>query len=131
MSYSDGIFETSTKIVMTTNLKIDDTDEALMRPGRCFDTLNIVPLDFDYALNIWCNVLKLKESDFRKAKAFTGKSEIKQAELMSEAERVHKKKKGRKYVIDGSKVGSVAVKGEIKFRSTVGFQVPDKEGEPR
>jgi len=51
----DGIIRNNIKIIITTNLKANDIDEALLRSGRCFALLEIFPLDYKEALKIWEN----------------------------------------------------------------------------
>jgi len=45
LSLGDGIVsKPEKKIILTTNLSLDKIDEALVRPGRCFDVLDFKPL---------------------------------------------------------------------------------------
>ena len=55
LSFTEGIHRNSnkTKFIITTNRDFGEIDEALLRKGRCFDILNIQPLSFDEAKDIW------------------------------------------------------------------------------
>lgn len=86
LSFSDGVFETSTKVIITTNEEVHDVDEALIRPGRCFDMLQMPKLSRDEAALIWNNVFELSDDQFNQA--FGDINELRQSTLVSEAERV-------------------------------------------
>ncbi len=64
LSYSDGVFNQSSKIVITTNQQIDQMDSALMRPGRCFDFLTLQPLTQKQAQTFWVDILKRPISEY-------------------------------------------------------------------
>ena len=84
LSFSDGIFHSNkTKIIITTNQHIGEIDSALVRPGRCFDFINLNCLTREQALHAWTNLLELDEDRFNAT--FKDAEEITQAALMSEA----------------------------------------------
>ena len=93
LSFSDGILNNGTKIVITTNQKVQDIDAALLRPGRCFDFLILNTLSREQAKDIWHNVLGHDDSTF----IFTS-SEVTQAALMSQHQRVIKDRQVRSYI---------------------------------
>jgi len=64
LSYSDGIFEQRSKIIITTNQPIDQMDEALIRPGRCFDFLTLEPLTQEQAQAFWTETLERPISQY-------------------------------------------------------------------
>jgi ATP-dependent 26S proteasome regulatory subunit len=52
LNISDGLIQSNKKIIFTANLDYSDfnqTDHALVRPGRCFDVINFRELDYDEA----------------------------------------------------------------------------------
>lgn len=53
LSISDGIFSVRTKFVVTTNLEKAQVDEALVRPGRCYDFVEMEELSPEYASSLW------------------------------------------------------------------------------
>jgi len=88
LSFSDGIFHSNkTKIIITTNQKVQEIDGALVRPGRCFDFIHLQPLDRERALFAWTKILKLSEERFNEV--FGDQQEITQASLMSEGSLRH------------------------------------------
>jgi len=102
LSYSDGIFNKSSKIVITTNQPVDQMDNALMRPGRCFDFLTLQPLTQKQAQAFWVDHLKRPMSEYYDN--FDHKEDfITQAEIMS----IHRRLEVgicRSYMRDGSVV---------------------------
>ena len=90
LSFSDGIFDVRTKILITTNLTDSLIDGALVRPGRCFDTLSIPQLNDTEARNVWVNTLGAPEDEF--TKRLGGINPVSQAAVMSEYERFAKSK---------------------------------------
>ena len=99
LSYSDGIFKQSSKIVITTNQPVKRIDPALIRPGRCYDFIDLKPLNGDEARNIWINILKAPESYFDIL--FGSMQVVSQAALMSEHNRLTKGISERTYVRRG------------------------------
>jgi ATP-dependent 26S proteasome regulatory subunit len=55
LSFTNGVFANNTKIIITTNKKIEDIDQAILRPGRCFDILDIQCLTKEEATEICKN----------------------------------------------------------------------------
>lgn len=89
LSYTDGVFsQKSNKILLSSNRELHRVDEALTRPGRCFDSLLLNPLSYDEAISLWVNLLNNKEEDF--AIKFKGFETVTQAELMSFHQHMHR-----------------------------------------
>ncbi len=78
LTFSDGILVNSTKIIITTNRPIKDIDNALIRPGRCFDCIELNTLTRQQALSIWTGLLGNTQENFN-----TEATKISQAALMS------------------------------------------------
>lgn len=55
LSVSDGVFENKTKVIITTNNDKTEIDDALMRPGRCFDFIELTMLNADQIQRIWAD----------------------------------------------------------------------------
>ena len=100
LSFSDGLFNKSTKIVITTNQRVQDIDDALLRPGRCFDVLHLEPLTQEQARSAWTGVLKMDNSSF--GELFGSQNQVMQAELMSHYKRIQGQRRHRGYIRDGS-----------------------------
>ena len=66
LSYSDGIFNQNAKVVITTNQPIHQIDNALMRPGRCFDFLTLEPLTQVQAQEFWTHTLNRPINEYLK-----------------------------------------------------------------
>ena len=47
LSATDGVLPQYNKFVITTNLKIHEIDDALLRPGRLFAAINLKPIPFE------------------------------------------------------------------------------------
>lgn len=105
LSFSDGILENKCKTIITSNMPIDDIDEALVRPGRCYDIIKLNPLSFDFARTYWIETKKMDVGIFDAA--FVGNKEISQAELMSLYNRITKDHVLRPYIKKGSQVYSL------------------------
>ena len=88
LSYSDGIFDMETKILITTNLTDSLIDKALVRPGRSFDTLCLPQLEREEARSIWLTKFKAPLEEF--TSRFGSMPIISQAALMSEYQRFTK-----------------------------------------
>lgn len=84
LSYSDGIFDVETKIIITTNLTDNSIDKALVRPGRCFDILKLPHLSAAEAKSIWVDVYKAPEEDFHSRFGIDDTINVSQASLSSE-----------------------------------------------
>ena len=96
LSYSDGLFNQKSKIVITTNQLTDKMDSALIRPGRCFDFLTLNPMKYDDALVFWENTLKMDKDKF--ASIYAGLETVSQASLMDSYERIQGGKLERGYI---------------------------------
>lgn len=97
LSYSDGIFNHSrSKIVITTNQNLDRIDNALVRPGRCFDFLVLEPLTFGQAYDIWTGVLGMSATEFHRL--YANVNTITQAALMSDYKRIQDASMERSYI---------------------------------
>lgn len=100
LSFSDGIFDKNTKILITTNRPIDDIDTAVIRPGRCFDILQMPALKYSEALAVWTDLYELDEQSFWSAFG-NARTDITQAYLSSEAKSIQGKSP-RSYLRDQS-----------------------------
>jgi GTPase SAR1 family protein len=87
LSVSNGIFEHNSKIIITTNRADTEIDEALLRPGRCFDILQLRALTRKEAKNVWINNLEHSEESFENSRGFSGLDMITQSHLMSESDK--------------------------------------------
>lgn len=63
LSFTDGVEKNKTKIIITTNQKFTDVDDALLRKGRLFDILQFRKLTLDEALVVWLES-ELDKDDF-------------------------------------------------------------------
>lgn len=108
LSYSDGIFGITSRIVITTNMEVKNIDQALLRPGRCFDFLELNPLTSQEALRIWQEVLEMDIVDADTS--WASAKEVTQASLMSHYHRVSSDKHERAYIKHGPKTYSVEQK---------------------
>jgi hypothetical protein len=89
LSFSDGIFCKSSKMLITTNQNTTDIDEALMRPGRCFDVLKLHNLSQTKAFNVWETSLGLDGDDLKRLLKEAGlPSVVSQAQLMAWYEQI-------------------------------------------
>lgn len=107
LAFTDGIIKNNTKMIITTNNKISEINNALTRPGRCFDCIALSKLEFDYAKDVWMSVLNMSEASFDDF--FKEKKQISQAELMNAFHHVQSSKQPRRY-IKGDKVPTFAEK---------------------
>ena len=64
LTFTDGVLKSNVKFIITTNQKISDIDQALMRKGRLFDILELRKLRNSEALEIWKNA-NLDEEIFK------------------------------------------------------------------
>lgn len=85
LSITDGIFNIKTKFIITSNIETKFIDNAILRPGRCFDVLKMRPLKNDEAKKIWLEKYKLEEEKFKLS--FREADFISQAFLDSEHKR--------------------------------------------
>lgn len=113
LSVSDGIFKINTKIIITTNKGHQNIDSAIIRPGRCFDILNIPVLSNEEARHVWVEILGNVLEDFDK---IFGISNVKQSFLMSEHYKI------KKHVCDYLKDNAISVRDQyVKQKSGFGF----------
>lgn len=111
LSYSDGIFDVDTKILITTNLTDSKIDKALVRAGRSFDTLCLPQLSRKEAIDIWVNTLQSTEEAF--ISRFTDMEVVSQAALVSEHQR-YLKSKSPTYLRDKSiSIRKLVEEGEV------------------
>jgi len=80
LSYSDGVFQHPAKTIITSNRPEQSVDKALVRPGRCFDVLEMPYLTRQQAQTYWTSQ-GLSASSFHDH--FEGQEEISQAWLVS------------------------------------------------
>jgi SpoVK/Ycf46/Vps4 family AAA+-type ATPase len=91
LSFTDGLMNSKIKILITTNVEYSKIDEALLRDMRLFDLLELRPLKYEEALNIWVKHYKLDEKSFNTI--FTDLTEITPAKLAAQIDaRVNNKK---------------------------------------
>jgi hypothetical protein len=83
LSFTDGIFKTDTKFIITTNQGVDNIDSAILRKGRCFDVLSFRSLTHNEAKLIWLEG-DLDEEDFNNE--FTNIHHINAADLGAKIE---------------------------------------------
>lgn len=95
MSYTDGLLSRKDKIIITTNQAIDTIDPALLRPGRCFDVLQLNPLSVEQAKEIWVDLFGLSACDL-----VTRGNTVTQAELMSQFTAIKTQREIRRYIRD-------------------------------
>lgn len=98
LSFSDGIFGKRTKIVITTNTPIDKVDEAMVRPGRCFDFIYLQPLTQAQAYEVWMNILNAPSDAFD-----VQDGHITQADLMRRYFAYRDNKTPRRYMPEGER----------------------------
>lgn len=105
LSFTDGLFQNKTKVLITSNLENSHIDQALLRPGRCFDILRFPRLTEEHALRVWMDDYGLKKEQFEDSFSEVSGQEgpvISQALLVSEAEeRIRASRKGA-YLVDKS-----------------------------
>lgn len=89
LSISDGIFRIRTKFIFTTNLEKENIDQALLRPGRCFDYFNMKPLTGDYARRLMNKMLEKNGQEH--ADVFEGMSFVPQAVFTQTLDRLLRK----------------------------------------
>lgn len=98
LSFTNGVFPNTTKLIITSNILDEEIDSALVRPGRCFDILKLRALTKVEAISVWMDTLKMSDESF--ARSFEGATTISQAELMSTYE--HEKTRDNEYLLDKS-----------------------------
>jgi hypothetical protein len=82
LAYSNGVVQNKSKLIITTNQQVDNIDEAVLRPGRCFDVLALEPLTYRQAYRLWTEFFENRHETFVD---YFGDTEcnISQAHLMS------------------------------------------------
>ena len=108
LSYSDGIFSSKTKVVITTNQPIERIDGALVRPGRCFDFLTLDPLAFDEGQEVWTTVLGMDLTHYDVL--YSGQQYVTQAAIMSDYRRLLSQSQDREYLKRGNRRYSIEQK---------------------
>lgn len=106
LSHIDGVFSSSLKVIITTNQPIKKIDEALLRPGRCFDIIDLRSLTRDEAREIWVNTLKADAIAFDSVFVAEG-DEVTQASLMDEYQKYKMSTRKRSYLKDTNDVNPV------------------------
>lgn len=100
LSISDGIFGSAApKVIITTNQPISKIDEAIIRPGRCFDFIQLSPMSYEYAIEIW-KQLGHSEQLFTDYFGFHRKKEIYQSSFYNLYKNCSSKETTRTYVKD-------------------------------
>lgn len=96
LSYTDSI-NRPPKVILTTNANITELDSALIRAGRCFDFIQLYPMDIDYARNLWVNEFNLSvdifDNCFKDNKVFQSNFISKIEELTASPRLYYKNKK--------------------------------------
>ncbi len=89
LSFSDGLFDVKTKVIITTNLSNSAIDSAITRPGRCFEILALPQLTIDQAKSVWKDGFDQTDETFAEVfgDEFEDGAKISQAALMSEYKR--------------------------------------------
>jgi SpoVK/Ycf46/Vps4 family AAA+-type ATPase len=83
LTYTDGNQKTKTKVIVSTNLDLQQVDKAIIRNGRTFDVLRLKNLTREQALNIWTQYgLEVEEFE----KTFKGKTHINPSEIGAKIE---------------------------------------------
>lgn len=92
LSFSDGLFDVKTKVIITTNLSNTAIDDAITRPGRCFEILALPQLTVEQAKTVWMEGFEQTEESFGEVfgTEFPEGAKIAQAALMSEYKRFTK-----------------------------------------
>lgn len=97
LSFTDGVIGNKTKIIITTNQDLKTIDPAIIRPGRCLDVIELLPLSKEEALSVWTETLGNTEETF----SFTDRDKVTQAELMKLHEDIMAKNRVRSYIKKG------------------------------
>lgn len=101
LSFSDGLFDVDTKIIITTNQPNTSIDTALIRPGRCFDILALPNLTWEEALSVWLSGFEESQASFVGIFGADSTKMVSQASLISEYQRF-KKTGDAPYLLDTS-----------------------------
>lgn len=115
LSFTNGVFPNPIKIIITSNILNENIDPALVRPGRCFDILQLRQLTREEARFVWNDVFKQDTASFNEI--FGGAEKISQAQLMTEYEKIASRMTD--YLIDESI--SMREKCKPSTASKIGF----------
>lgn len=117
LSYTDGIQESKTKIIITTNREVKDIDDAILRKGRMFDIIELRKLHNDEALDIWLSY-NLKKELFHEF--FGSSDEILAADLGSEINKLKtdNQKTRPSYILEDN----ISIMKNYNKNKSVGFQ---------
>ena len=124
LSYSDGIFSSKTKVVITTNQPIERIDGALVRPGRCFDFLTLEPLSFAEGQEVWTTVLGMDLTQYETL--YAGQDLVTQAAIMSDYRRLLSQSQDREYLKRGNRRYSIEQK--MQEAGVAVFHPQDRSG---
>lgn len=106
LTFTDGLENSKTKFIITTNQNYNNFDDSLIRKGRLFDILNFRDLSNAEALDIWKN----ENLDPNK---FPFKGRVTQCELDSEMY-IIKNNINRNYILDGTNSTNITHKNGKK-----------------
>lgn len=62
--FANGLQRVNTRVIITTNKRVDMLDDALVRSGRCFDVFHIDALTREQSYRIWTEDYKRTKEDF-------------------------------------------------------------------
>lgn len=99
LAYSDGVLNEKSKVIITTNSENSNFDPALLRPGRCFDLVELRPLTLNEARIIWTDFFNMSPTTF--PEHFTGPL-VTQAQLMYEHARVFNGIRTKRYMVEST-----------------------------
>lgn len=99
LSLSNGFIKHDVKILVTTNLSIANIDPAIMRPGRCYDVLDMPKMSIAHARKLWTTSFELQDKDFPFA-GLEADVSVTQAALMSEVAR--NRRQPKRYFLNGA-----------------------------
>jgi hypothetical protein len=111
LNLSDGILGAimDIKMIVTTNAEIRDVDQAIMRPGRLCKNINVGPLPYELANNVYRRLMTNQEASLEKKRFYT----------LAEIYDVFNNK-------DNPKGIAASKPKTIGFRSSLGFAMPSK-----
>ena len=96
LSFTDGVDNNNTKIIITTNQAINTIDDALLRRGRLFSILNFRKLKEQEALAIWLSEGLAEEEFYDYIDEFVSDTDnIRQSDI---AEAIKNIKRNKKYI---------------------------------
>jgi len=111
LNLSDGILGSimDIKMIVTTNAEIRDMDQAILRPGRLCKNINVGPLPYELANNVYRRLTGDQEVSLTKRKFYT----------LAEIYNVFNNK-------DNPENVAVSKPRVIGFKSSLGFTIPSK-----